>query len=252
MGTTSSTSGGARATTVEALKFILRQIGRFYNSSSLVGDKPFYEVESFPWVEKIEANWQVIREELDELLKYREHLPNFQDISPDQKGLSQDDHWKTFFFYAYGIKAGNDSDSCPRTLELLHQIPGMKTAFFSIFGPGKHLPPHRGPYNGVLRYHLGLKVPEPRDQCGIRVQDEVRHWEEGKSLIFDDTYLHEAWNHTDQDRVVLFVDFVRPMTFPASMMNSALIQIIGLSPFVLGAKGNYTAWEERFERIVND
>ena len=51
---------------------------------------------------------------------------------------------------------------------------------------------------------------------------------------------------------MLFVDFVRPMSFPASMMNSALIQIIGLSPFVLGAKGSYTVWEERFERIVND
>ena len=73
----------------------------------------------------------------------------------------------------------------------------MKTAFFSILAPGKHLPPHRGPYKGVMRYHLGLLIPEPAEQCGIRVDTETRHWAEGESMIFDDTFEHEAWNDTD-------------------------------------------------------
>ena len=78
---------------------------------------------------------------------------------------------------------------------------------FSILEPGKHLPPHRGPYNGVLRLHLGLIVPEPREQLGIRVDNDVYRWQEGEAVIFDDAYEHEAWNRTPHTRVVLFVDF---------------------------------------------
>ena len=85
---------------------------------------------------------------------------------------------------------------------------------FSILEPGKHLPPHRGPYNGVLRLHLGLIVPEPREQLGIRVEKEVYRWKEGEAVIFDDAYEHEAWNRTPHTRVVLFVDFVKPLRFP--------------------------------------
>jgi len=127
----------------------------------------------------------------------------------------------------------------------------MKTAFFSILAPGKHLPPHRGPFKGVLRYHLGLIVPKPEVSCGIRVADETRHWKEGESLVFDDTYMHEAWNNTNRDRVVLFMDFVRPLRFPASLLNWVLLNAIAVSPFVLGAAGNYLAWEKRFEKVVN-
>ena len=81
---------------------------------------------------------------------------------------------------------------------------------FSILEPGKRLPPHRGPYNGVLRLHLGLLIPEPRERAAIRVGPEQHHWTEGRVLIFDDAYEHEAWNETEQVRVVLFVDFERP------------------------------------------
>jgi beta-hydroxylase len=127
----------------------------------------------------------------------------------------------------------------------------MKTAFFSILAPGKRLPPHRGPYKGVLRLHLGLLVPQPRERCGIRVANEVRHWDEGKALIFDDTFEHEAWNETGGVRVVLFVDLVRPMRLHARALNSLMIWMIALSPFVLGSAGSYLRWERRFETLVN-
>ena len=81
--------------------------GRWYNRSSKVGDTPFYDAEQFPWVKTLETNWHVIRQELDAVMASRDHLPNFQDISPDQKGFSQDEGWKTYFFYAYGIKANS-------------------------------------------------------------------------------------------------------------------------------------------------
>ncbi len=98
----------------------------------------------------------------------------------------------------------------------MREIPGMTTAMFSILSPRKHILDHRGPYKGVLRYHLGLIVPREAERCRIRVGEDIRHWEEGKSLIFDDTFNHEVWNDTDETRVVLFVDVLRPLPSPWS------------------------------------
>ncbi len=128
----------------------------------------------------------------------------------------------------------------------------MKTAFFSILEGGKHLPHHRGPFKGVLRYHLGLIMPTPPETCRIRVGQDYRSWEEGKSLIFDDTHDHEAWNDSTQRRVVLFVDFVRPLPFPLSAVNRLLIFLIGISPFVQEARRNQANWDARFEQLIND
>jgi beta-hydroxylase len=78
------------------------------------------------------------------------------------------------------------------------------------------------------------------------VGEDVRHWEEGKSLIFDDTFNHEVWNDTDETRVVLFVDVLRPLPFPDSLINRLIVKAIGYSPFVLDAKRNQEAWEQGF------
>jgi ornithine lipid ester-linked acyl 2-hydroxylase len=220
--------------------------------SSTVGDEPFFDTGTFPWARALEADWRKIRAELDAVLEDQEHLPNFQDISVDQATMTTDDRWKTYFLYGYGFKSEANCARCPETARLCAQIPGMKTAFFSILAPGKHLPAHRGPYKGVMRYHLGLLIPEPADACGIRVDHETRHWAEGESMIFDDTYEHEAWNRTDGVRVVLFVDIMRPMRFPANLLNAVFTWVIAM-PFVplTGLAGNYLRWEKRFETIVN-
>ncbi len=216
---------------------------------SIVPDLPFLPPTTFPWVAEVEAGWQAMREELDEVLSYREALPNFQDISVDQAELTNDDRWKTFFFFAYGFRSEENCARCPRTAALLDRIPGLTTAFFSILGPGKHLPEHRGPYKGVLRYHLALKVPDPPGACRIKVGGEEAAWQEGHSLLFDDTYPHEAWNDTDQDRVVLFADVVRPLPPPVSWLNQLVIKSIASSPFVKDGKSRHEAWEKGFEEL---
>ena len=105
-------------------------------------------------------------------------------------------------------------------------VPGMQTAMFSILAAGKHIPDHNGPYKGVIRYHLGLKVPRAADRCRIRVGDTIATWREGASLIFDDTYEHEVWNDTDEERVVLFLDIVRPLRFPMNVVNGSSCKAI--------------------------
>src|ERR1039458_2693627 len=128
----------------------------------------------------------------------------------------------------------------------------MKTAMFSILSPRKHILDHRGPYKGVLRYHLGLIVPQDKEACRIRVGDDIRHWEEGKTMIFDDTFNHEGWNDPDETRVVLFVDVLRPLPSPESAINSLIVKAIRFSPFVLDAKRNQEAWEKRYRARTRD
>ncbi len=228
---------------------ILWQIEKFIGRQSKVGEATFFAVDEFPWARRLEDNWQLIRAELDRVLEDREHLPNFQDISVDQATITNDDKWKTYFLYGYGFRSDANCARCPETARLCAEIPGMQTAFFSILSPHKHIEPHRGPYKGVMRYHLGLRIPEPREGCRIRVGDDIRHWNEGGSLIFDDTYDHEAWNDTDGVRVVLFVDFVRPLRFPASALNWVVLKTIAFSPFIGDAKRRQNDWEKRFEAL---
>jgi ornithine lipid ester-linked acyl 2-hydroxylase len=225
---------------------ILAPIERWIGRRSLVGDATFFPLERFPWIKHVEDNWTVIREELERVLDDHAGLPNFQEISKDQIEITDDDRWKTFFLYGFGFKAKLGVEMCPRTAALMEEIPGMKTAMFSILSPRKHILDHRGPYKGVLRYHLGLIVPREAEACRIRVGEDVSHWEEGKSMIFDDTFNHEVWNDTDETRVVLFVDVLRPLPFPESTINRLIVAAIRWSPFVLDAKRNQEAWERRY------
>lgn len=214
---------------------------------SEVPTTPFLDPAQFQWTKVLEDNWQIMREEVDQILENKEAIPNFQDISRDQKALTTDNNWKTYFLYGFGYKAEKNCERCPKTTALIESVPGMTTAFFSILEPGKHIPHHRGVYKGFIRYHLGLLVPEPKEQCRIRVADQYAHWSEGKSMMFDDTYDHEVWNDTDGIRVVLFMDIIRPMRFPASAINNALISAIKHTGYIQDAKKNQEAWEEKFE-----
>ena|SRR6056297_1241926 len=215
---------------------------------SKIPTTPFLDPYQFDWVDDLEANWDKIRTEVDEILKQKDSIPSFHEISKDQKSITQDNKWKTYFLYGFGYKAEKNCERCPETTKLVEQIPGMKTAFFSILAPGKHIPAHRGVYNGVIRCHLGIKVPEPKEKCRIRVDDQYANWEEGKTMMFDDTYDHEVWNDTDGERVVLFMDIDRPLKFPATVLNSILINAVQKSSFIQDAKKNQEVWEEKFDQ----
>lgn len=213
---------------------------------SLVGDHFFFDTNQFSWIENLEANWRTIRSELENLLSGRDSLPNLQDISEEYEVLTKDNLWKTFILFEYGYKIEKSCQLCPETVKLVEQVPGMKSALFSIMGPRKHVPAHRGLYKGLLRYHLGLIVPEPNTSCRIRVGQDVRSWGEGKSLIFDDSYQHEVWNDSNEHRVVLLLDVVRPLPFPISVLNDLAVERISSWPLVRNIKEKYESWESRF------
>jgi beta-hydroxylase len=213
---------------------------------SVNGDPPIYDAKAFSWVADVEADWKKIRAELDAAMVYRDQMPSFQDILKEVSTIQTDNDWKTFFLAGIGMDCAENARRCPETMRLLGKIPGMKTAFFSILSPHKHIPAHRGAYNGVLRFHLGLLVPEPREQVRIRIANDYRNWTEGKALIFDDTYNHEVWNNTDGYRVVLFVDFARPLKQPWHWVNERFLSIGAFAPFLREAGKKQAAWQKRF------
>lgn len=227
---------------------IIRHVETLIARTSPVGDHHFFESNQFPWVETVEASYPDIARELSSVMRDLDEIPGFEVISTDQKKLTDDGRWKTYFFRGYGVDFPANCQACPRTWEAVRRIPGMTTAFFSILEPGKQIPPHRGPYKGVLRYHLGLAVPRPPEGAWLDVGGERRHWRTGKSLIFDDSFVHSAGNDTDAIRVVLFVDFIRPLPAPVSWLNALVIKLISRSPYVREARRNYDDWQAMRKR----
>jgi aspartyl/asparaginyl beta-hydroxylase (cupin superfamily) len=212
---------------------------------SKVGHDPFPDMAHFPWAQKVEARWGDIREELDQLLDEDVPIPPLEEITANQRDLTNDGQWKAFFFVALGRQAERNIQRCPRTWDALQGIPGLKTALFSILEPGNVLKGHRGPYNGLLRYHLAVLIPEPREACSITVDGVKVHWTEGKSKIFDDTYWHHAVNGTNHRRVVLFADFVRPLRFPINIINRFFLFVMSKMPYMEKALENIQNYEDR-------
>ena len=169
--------------------------------------------EYFPtdkkWCKMLRDNYKVIR---DEYIEYTKHytLKRHGDIDYNQKSIDTTNiPWQVLILKTYN-KETNKIKYFPKTYNLIKKIPNCTLALFSVLPPGKKLPPHRGPYNGVIRYHLSLIVPNaPKNElngCFLKVNDKNYYWEEGSDIFFDDTYIHSAENNTDSPRVVLFLD----------------------------------------------
>ena len=210
---------------------------------ALDGFRSFFDPCEFPWVSAVEAHWPAMRAELDAVLSALELLPGFEEIQVEEASVTNDRRWKVLPFFAYGHWVEQNLERCPATARALALIPELRVAMFSIFEGGKTLPEHRGPYGGVLRYHLALKVPTPERQCGICVAGELRHWFQGESLVFDDAHRHTAWNHSTENRVVLFVDFDRPLPPGLRERNESIIRGLGAEPFITDAVQRWRAWE---------
>ena len=138
---------------LKAGKRSLRWNGQFQTRHSLISTTPQIGNHEFNWVATLEAHWPAIRAELDRLLEHPEDIPAFHQISPDQKRISKGDNWKTFGLFVYGQRVDENCAICPHTAQAVSEIPGMRTAMFSILKPHYHIVPHKGPTRAVVRAH---------------------------------------------------------------------------------------------------
>lgn len=164
----------------------------------------FEDVAQFPFAAGLERSWQTIRDEMVAL-----RSTGFM-AWPEKSLYAETGGWSTFGFYAFGQKQEANCALCPRTTALVEAIPGMVMAGFSRLAPGAHIQPHVG-YDEYSRYVLRLHLAlETNPECALRVADETRVWQEGKTLIFCDAVEHEAWNRGTATRTVLLLDFKNP------------------------------------------
>lgn len=160
----------------------------------------------------LEKNWNLIQKELFDFIELQRPIPRFHEMDPAQKKISFDEGpgWRTLLLKAYGEWIEENCAQFPMTYQLLKQCDQVPTILFSILEPGVRIPPHNGQLKGILRYHLALKVPSHGD-CFIKVGGEEYRWKEGEGFLFDDVFLHEVQNNTEEYRIVLFMDVKRPL-----------------------------------------
>ena len=201
---------------------------------------PVLDPASVPWTAPLEREWKAIRAEAEGVLEQRA-VPRIEEVVGRSQGNRGD--WRTFVLVAHRETVPFNASQCPRTIELLDAVPGLQSALLSVFAPGTHLPAHNGPNRGVLRYHLGLVVPDPPWSCRLRVDDQLVAWEEGGSILFDDTFEHEAWNDADEPRVTLLLEVTRPLPAGVRQLNQLTQRAFGLYPEARGSVARLEALE---------
>jgi len=200
-----------------------------------ISGPPILELDRhFPGGAAFAAAWPAIREEALAVRSRLADVPRFHEIMPEQAAISANDgrDWRMFILKAYGVERPANMAACPRLAALARAKPEVLSASFSFLGPRKHIPRHRGPMRGIIRFYLVLSMPRAADgtpAAVLRVDDVEYRLGEGQFLLWDDTFEHEAWNDSDEVRIVLSLDVWRPH-MPADMrlLSSLLIQLVRL------------------------
>ncbi|MDB6164378.1 MAG: aspartyl beta-hydroxylase [Xanthomonadaceae bacterium] len=182
--------------------------------------RAWFKRRDFPFLADIEQHTAAIREELRAVLADESALSPYVDMPADApaapvwRDLNRSSRWSSYHLFRHGERIDAHCRRCPRTVAALESIPIMRIldhspeVVFSLLKAGTRIPPHTGVMNGRLTVHLPLTVPA---DCGaLNVGDEARAWAEGRCLIFDDSFVHEAWNDATEDRVVLIFDIWDP------------------------------------------
>ncbi len=180
------------------------------------------QYEAFPFLLDLEAQWEDVLEELNNLL-YNEVENSVNYFTPWHESEIYDGQWDVYGLYAFGKELKENCKRCPKTAALVKSIPGMTTARFSALATETHILPNVGYTDEVLRCHLGLVVPDTipdydrrssiiltANTCGMMVDGEFYYWRPGKAFVFDDTLEHSAWNWGNRTRYILLIDFKRP------------------------------------------
>ncbi|MES2832941.1 MAG: lipid A hydroxylase LpxO [Pseudomonadota bacterium] len=178
---------------------------------SKVSSTAYVPVQNFAELAILQQNWQLIRTEALHLLATQKIRAAAQNNDAGFNSFFKTG-WKRFYLKWYDASHPSAQELCPQTYALLKSLPSVKAAMFAELPPGAVLNPHRDPFAGSLRYHLGLVTPND-DACFIEVNQQRYSWRDGEAVMFDETYIHWAKNGSDANRIILFCDVERPMRF---------------------------------------
>lgn len=218
------------------LRAIRGIIDRVIQRSSLVSNAPVLDVRDFPWTADLRGQWQTIR---------REALASAVAQGRGHPAQPNPGRWDSFFLWGHGHRIEENIARCPETAKILARIPGLASGFFSTLPPGTHLPERRGLTKGLITCHLGLVVPRDGD-ARMRLDARVLRWAEGETLLFDDSRAHELWNDSSGARIVLVLQFRRPLRNPGKWIADALLRAMARSAPVRAALADLRPWGVSF------
>ncbi|MDR3394273.1 MAG: aspartyl/asparaginyl beta-hydroxylase domain-containing protein [Parasulfuritortus sp.] len=197
--------------------------------SRISGPPTFDMADHFPGSTRLVEAWQTLRDEALAIGKTLTDVPRFHELMREQSDISDNDgrDWRMFVVKAYGLPMTRNMARCPALVSLLASMPEVLTATISFLAPNKHIPLHRGPFRGVIRYYLGLSVPVAADgqpATVLRIADTDYRIGNGECLLWDDTYPHEVWNQSNEVRIALLLDIRRRgMPFDMELLTKVLI-----------------------------
>lgn len=211
--------------------------------ASRIGDPVWPDRAAFPWMAELEAHWTEIAAEAAEVCRDPSTIPPLAAISPDHRRIAPADKWRSFFLNGYGYTVEENIRRCPKTAALVAKVPGLNSALFSVLAPGTHIPIHTGVTKAFLTCHLGLIVPRDAGNCRMWVAGDPVEWAPGRAFVFDDCYPHEVRNETDETRVVLLVQFRRPMQLTGRLIGGLFLWGVKKSRFVQQAREGVRNWK---------
>jgi len=183
----------------------------------------------FPNAKRFAERWTDIRREALAVAGMLNQVQRFHDILRAQADISAIDgrDWRVFIMKAYGVTVQENLRRCPTVAALLDEAPEVVSAILSFLAPGKHVPEHRGPFRGILRFHLMLSMPRDGNgvpACVMNIDGVPYRLDDGESLLWDDTYRHEVWNRSDQVRIALLLDVWRKdMPADIALLSRAIL-----------------------------
>jgi ornithine lipid ester-linked acyl 2-hydroxylase len=245
--TTARPAARKRPLTIRIGKKLRRNADALIERSSLVANAPVLDSRDFAWTQILRDHWRTILDEARAVLEHPEAVPLLDEVSPDHKRIAPPGKWRSFFLRGYGCDIDENLARCPQTAAIIRRVPNLNSAFFSILAPGAHIPAHRGVTKGLITCHLGLIVP--KGPVRMRVDREIVQWAEGRTLVFDDTYEHEVWNDTDATRVVLLVQFARPLRQPGRWLADLFLWGVRHTAFVREARQNVERWAASMRQV---
>lgn len=185
----------------------------------------FVAKDFYPDLLKIDQSFEEIKHEIEPLLSNRESI---RLVHESIGGHPLVEGWRVLYVYFYGMTGRfPNQEKFPTTVSVLNGIPNVVDAFFSVLEPKKSIKAHRGLYRGFLRYHTAFRVPAANPPS-IRVKDTIYTWKYGESVMFDDRHEHEVYNNSDDVRVVLITDVMRPLPWYLHVPNVIAIKLIGI------------------------
>ena len=177
-----------------------------FHKRPYVGNELDYpDISGIKGIQALETNSLIIYDELENYLQ--------KHVLESQFNLTMVENpksWKVRSLRVWGVEMYDIQRHFPETLKLLAGVNGVINIGFNLLEPRAIIKPHCGDTNAIIRCHLGLVIPEENEKCAIKVNDNIRHWKQGKVIGFTDAYDHEAWNKTDKRRIILLFDVLKP------------------------------------------